>query len=294
MIDATQWYANPTFIPWRGRDIFFTDAGDGEAIVFLHGFPSSSWDWYKLWPQLTANHRCIAFDFLGFGYSAKPKGHRFTIHEQADITQAVLEHAGVKRFKLIAHDYGVMVAQELLARLHEAAPCTVESVILLNGGLFPETHRARFIQKLLLGPLGPVVNRLTGFARFKQSFSAVFGPQTQPSDNEVEQLWRLLNHPGDARITHKLVHYMTDRVEHRERWVDALLRCPVPIRLINGSADPVSGAHLVERYREVVEPDVDVIALESIGHYPHLEDPEACLAAIGGFASGGYSPLDSA
>lgn len=211
------------------------------------------------------------------------------MHEQAEITEAVLEHAGVKRLKLIAHDYGVTVAQELLARVHETPAYEIESVVLLNGGLFPETHRARLIQKLLLGPLGPAINRLFGFARFKQSFSAVFGPDTQPSEDELQQFWRLLNHPAEARLTHRLIRYMTDRREHRERWVDALKRCPVPIRLINGSADPVSGAHLVARYREVVDPQVDVVELERIGHYPQIEDPHACLAAVAGFTAGGYA-----
>lgn len=288
MIDAAQWYADPTFVRWRGHDVFVTEAGEGDPIVFLHGFPTSSWDWYKIWPALTARYRCIAFDFLGFGYSGKPKGHRFTMHAQADLTEAVLEHAGVDRFKLIAHDYGVTVAQELLARVQEQASYDIESVVLLNGGLFPETHRARLIQKLLLGPAGPLINRLFGFSRFKRSFSAVFGPDTQPSQRELEEFWRLLNHPADARLTHELIRYMVDRREHRARWVDALRRSRAPIRLINGSADPVSGAHLVDRYREVVDPDVDVIALQRIGHYPQVEDPDACLSAIEGFSAGGY------
>ncbi len=283
MISAHDWYANPTFIEHGRRRIFYTEAGEGDPLVFLHGFPTSSWDWFKVWPALTARHRCIAFDFLGFGYSDKPADHRYTMHEQADITESVLRHAGVKRFKLVAHDYGVTVAQELLARLHEDPGYEIESVLLFNGGLFPETHRARLIQKLLLSPVGPLLNRAFGFSRFAKSFSAVFGPNTQPTDEELREFWRLLNHPKDARLTHALIRYMTDRREHRERWVDALRRSPAPIRLVNGLVDPVSGSHLVDRYREIVDPDVDVVRLENIGHYPQVEAPEPCVEAMRDF-----------
>ncbi len=274
MISARDWYANPAFLEHGRRRIFYTEAGEGEPVVFLHGFPTSSWDWFKIWPALTARYRCIAFDFLGFGYSDKPADHRYTMHEQTDITESVLRRAGVKRFKLVAHDYGVTVAQELLARLHEDPGYEIES------GLFPETHRARLIQKLLLSPLGPLLNRAFGFSRFAKSFSAVFGPDTQPTNEELREFWRLLNHPKDARLTHALIRYMHDRREHRERWVDALRRSPAPIRLVNGLVDPVSGSHLVDRYRELVDPDVDVVRLENIGHYPQVEAPEPCVAAI--------------
>ncbi|MCR9165745.1 MAG: alpha/beta fold hydrolase [Nannocystaceae bacterium] len=280
MISARDWYANPTFVEHRGRKIFYTEAGHGEPLVFLHGFPTSSWDWVQIWPALTERYRCIAFDFLGFGYSDKPTDHRYTMHEQADITESVLAHAGVERFELVAHDYGVTVAQELLARQHEAPDYAIASVLLFNGGLFPETHRARLIQKLLLSPVGPLLNRMLGFSRFAKSFSAVFGPDTQPSEHELREFWRVLNHPDKARVTHALIHYITDRREHRERWVDALRRSSVPIRLVNGSVDPVSGAHLVDRYREIVDPDVDVVALEQIGHYPQVEAPQACIEAM--------------
>lgn len=288
MISAQQWYANPRYLDFGPHKIFYTESGAGEAILFLHGFPTSSWDWYKIWPELARRYRCVAFDFLGFGYSSKPADHTYSIHEQTDITEAVIRRTGLARFKLIAHDYGVSVAQELLARQREGRDYAIESVILLNGGLFPETHRARPIQKLLLGPLGPALNRVLGFGRFAKSLNGVFGKDTQASDEELREFWRLLNYPDRARRTHKLIRYMKDRREHRERWVAALRESTAPIRLINGSVDPVSGAHLVDRYRELITRDADAVALETIGHYPQVEDPAGVLAGILGFARGGY------
>ncbi len=290
MLSADEWYANPRFVDFGSNPIFMRRDGSGDPVLFLHGFPTTSWDWYKVWPQLTAKYQCTAFDFLGFGYSSRPPGHEYSIHEQADVSEAVIKANGLKRFKLIAHDYGVTVAQELMARqVDGSADYEIESVILFNGGLFPETHRARLIQKLLLGPLGPLLNRLAGSGRFSSSFSAVFGPNTQPSRYELEQFWRLLNYPKNARHSHKLMHYVRDRRTHRERWVGALKDYQGPLRLINGLLDPVSGAHLVERFREIIDPDADVVELPEIGHYPQVEDPESSLKGILNFKRGGYS-----
>ena len=77
---------------------------------------------------------------------------------------------------------------------------------------------------------------------------------------------------------HKLIGYMEERRRQRERWVGALQQTSVPLRLIDGALDPVSGRHMAERYRELV-PDPDVVILAEIGHYPQVEAPEAVLEA---------------
>ena len=139
--------------------------------------------------------------------------------------------------------------------------------------------QARLIQKLLLSPLGPFINRLSSKRTFDKSFSAVFGPSTKPSAEELNAFWALINHNDGKHAFHNLISYMSDRKRYRERWVDALRKSPVPIGLINGSVDPVSGAHMVARYREVVSPDHFIVELPEIGHYPQVEAPEAVLDA---------------
>jgi pimeloyl-ACP methyl ester carboxylesterase len=79
-------------------------------------------------------------------------------------------------------------------------------------------------------------------------------------------------------LFHRLFHYMPERRTHRARWVGALQQASIPLRLINGPLDPVSGEHLQVRYRELIE-DADVVSLAGIGHYPQLEDPEGVWRA---------------
>lgn len=267
----------------HGRhNIFYLDRGEGEALVLIHGFPTASWDWHKQWLELVSRYRCIAPDMIGFGFSAKPRFYDYRIMDQADLHEGLLEELGVERFHILAHDYGDTVAQELLARdidrRNKGEAGRIKSVCFLNGGLFPETHHARPIQKLLLGPFGWLIVRLLKEKSFRQNIRSVFGPDTPPSDAELKAFWALTNRNKGTRIYHKLIRYMEDRRTHRERWVSALQNSPVPLRVIDGLADPVSGAHMVARYKELV-PNPDVVPLDC-GHWPQIEAPGETLAAV--------------
>lgn len=275
------WRAGGELIEFKGLQVFTRTAGapDAPPLLLIHGFPTSSWDWCKLWPDLAATHRLIAFDLLGLGFSAKPRGHRYRIAEQADLALAVLAHAGVREAAVLAHDLGDTVAQELLARANAGAlPLRLRGMVLLNGGLFPETHRPVLMQRLLLSPLGPLIARLSSRQKFGANLAAIAGT-VKPSAEELDAMWALLcEHDGRAALP-GLIRYMVERREQRARWVGALQQSSVPLTLINGSADPISGAHMVARLRELQVP-AEIVELPGVGHYPQIEAPQAVLAAV--------------
>jgi len=112
-------------------------------FTLLHGFPSSSWDYAKVLLGLEAEFRVVAFDFLGFGNSDKPRSSRYMIHQQADLTEAVWRHFSVRRTAIVAHDYGVSVAQELLARREQGAEAVEVAASLFSMGVSMRTCIAR-------------------------------------------------------------------------------------------------------------------------------------------------------
>ncbi len=231
---------------------------------------------------------------IGFGFSAKPPRYNYDLVDQASLHEHLLARLGVREVHLLVHDYGVSVAQEMLARhlerkqprnRKEPSKLELRSVTFLNGGLFPETHRPRPVQKLLLGPLGPLVSRLNNEERFNRSIAAVFGPDTQPTAEQARAFWQLFKENDGHRIAHRLIRYILDRRRNRDRWVYALQHTRVPLRVINGPVDPVSGAHMVARYRELV-PKPDTVSLDGIGHYPQVEAPQAVADAFLAFMAG--------
>ncbi|MCE4053735.1 alpha/beta fold hydrolase [Pseudomonas sp. Au-Pse12] len=261
---------------FRGQRIRYWVAGQGEPLLLIHGFPTASWDWHYLWQPLARRYQVIACDMLGFGDSAKPLEHDYSLLQQADLQQALLAHLGIEEpVHLLAHDYGDSVAQELLARHYEER-IDLASCVFLNGGLFPETHRPVLTQKLLLSPLGWMLGRTFSRQGLARSFRQIFGPQSSPSESVLDDFWSLVESNNGPRILHKLIGYIPERRVQRERWVAAMQRGEVPLRVIDGAQDPISGAHMVERYRQLIV-QADTVLLPAIGHYPQIEAPQAVL-----------------
>ena len=281
MITLDEWQQQGQYETIHGHQIFTRYAGDKSAHVLLliHGYPSASWDWEGMWDALTEHYYVITLDMLGFGLSDKPKNARYLISEQADIYQAVLQKLGVSDYHILAHDYGDTVAQELLARQVEgSAERHIASVCFLNGGLFPETHKPILVQKLLLSPLGPLVSKLINKQKFAGSLQRIFGPDTQPTVEVIDALWQLLNHNDGLGVMHKLINYIPQRQQYRERWVGAIIDSNVPVKLIAGAKDPISGQHMIDRYRQLI-PNADITNMLMLGHYPQVENAAAITAA---------------
>ena len=284
-MDLSGWRASAKPFAFRGFQIATWEAGSGEPLLLVHGYPTASWDWHKLWAPLARQYRVLALDMLGFGFSEKPPRHPYNLMEQTDLQEAFLQDRGIRRYHALVHDYGVSVGQELLARRHEGrALQALQSMVFLNGGLFPGQHRPLLLQRLGAGPLGPLMSRLLTKKRFLDALSSVFGPRTRPNPAELEDFWTLIDHAGGARLNHRLLRYMHDRVVHKDRWEGALIESELPRRLIDGALDPVSGRHLAEFYLETV-PEPDVVILDEVGHYPHLEAADEVLAAYLDFRS---------
>jgi pimeloyl-ACP methyl ester carboxylesterase len=262
------------------RGVFVRRLGAGPSMTLLHGFPSSSHDWAKVAPALGKRHGLLMPDFLGFGASDKPREHEYSLNEQADLVEELWAREGIDATQLVAHDYAVSVAQELLARYAEGKLAVdVRAVALLNGGLYPELHRPQPTQTALLHPEhGPRIGELMTEELFVQGLRPTFAPQFD-ADSDSADIWRSMHRDEGQRNTHLLIRYMTDRERHEQRWVSALEQTDVPLSFVWGMLDPVSGAHMAERIAQHL-PGAPLLALDDVAHWPQLEAPERVARAL--------------
>ncbi|WP_344980207.1 alpha/beta hydrolase [Streptosporangium fragile] len=263
----------------RGRTLFVRQDGpaEGPPVTLVHGFPTSSHDWAGVVPLLAeAGLRVTTFDLLGFGHSDKPRGHAFSIEEQADLAQGVWERLGIAETALVAHDYGVSVAQELLAR----DQARIARMAWMNGGLYPDLHRPLLIQKLLHGRLGPLLARVTTQARLTSSMRKILGRPVP--DAVLADMWASVAHDNGQLLAPRLLKYIDDRRRNASRWTASLEGYPGPTLFVWGPADPISGAHVLERIRERL-PEAAIEELPGVGHYPQVEAPAETGRALAGF-----------
>jgi pimeloyl-ACP methyl ester carboxylesterase len=253
--------------------------GEGMLLVFLHGFPSSSYDWREL-AGLLAGRRMLLFDFLGFGLSDKPADHVYTLAWQADATEELVRRAGSPPVFLVAHDMGTSVATELMARdLRGELGIDVRGALLFNGSILLERASPTIGQKLLRSRVGPLFARLGNERSFRAQFAKIFSPEHPLSAEEAADQWALIAHNEGQRIMHLTINYMSERERFTARWHGAFRDWQGKLSLAWGLKDPVATIAVLDGLRGL-RPSVPVRELPDLGHYPQIEEPPAIAAAL--------------
>ncbi|WP_435413378.1 alpha/beta fold hydrolase [Psychroserpens mesophilus] len=96
-------------LEYKGSQIFFTDEGQGDAVVLLHGFLENSSMWKSVIPHLIPTHRIVSIDLLGHGQTGCI-GYIHTMEDMAEAVKAVTDKLHLKNFMLIGHSMGGYVA----------------------------------------------------------------------------------------------------------------------------------------------------------------------------------------
>ncbi len=279
---AEIWRAAGRQEEFRGHEIHTTfQDGEGPLVILLHGFPTSSFDWrYAI--GLMPERKLLAFDFLGFGLSDKPRDHNYTLSWQADLIEELADrYAGGGPVYVCAHDLGTSVATELLARdLADELSFDLCGMLIFNGSILIERDNPTLAQKLLRGPFGPLAARFANEAFFRRQFAAIFSESHPASAEDVTDNWALLCWNDGNRLGHKLVSYMDERVIYAERWHGAIKRWQGDLSFVWGMKDPVAVPEILDGLLEM-RPGRRAVRFDDLGHYPQVEDPERFVAALG-------------
>lgn len=126
----------------------------------------------------------------------------------------------------------------------------IKSVTLLNGGIIPGDSKPPAIIGLMANSyLGPILKHFSNEWLFGHSLTRVFGPNTQPSRQELRAHWALFAYNKQWAAMDGLSKYPEERLRNKQRWVHALFDSTTPVQLIFGPADPVSGSFVVTSYK---------------------------------------------
>ena len=274
------WRSGGEHVSFRGRRLFVRRReGEGPLLVFLHGFPSSSYDWAALWKH-EPSRAALALDFLGFGLSDKPREQVYSLAWQADAVEELVRETGAASVFLVAHDMGTSVATELFARdLEGRLSFALAGALLFNGSILLDRARPTVGQRLLRSPGGALFARLTSQFTFRRQFARVFSAAHPLGDEEAADQWALLSHAGGHRIAHRTIFYMDERERLTDRWHGAVRDWPGALSLAWGLEDPVATVDVLEGLRDL-RPGVPVTELPGVGHYPQIEAPDQIARAL--------------
>jgi pimeloyl-ACP methyl ester carboxylesterase len=254
------------------RDLRFhvAEAGAGEPIVLVHGWPQHWWMWRHVVPLLAPHARLVMVDLRGFGWSDAPPGP-YDKQTLADDLLAVLDALGLERVRLMAHDWGAWSG--FLACV--AAPERFEAFLALGAprpGGRPSARQLREVwrftyQVVIAAPL--LGRRLVADASFiERTLYAGTVDREAITPRDVHAFAAVLAEPARARASVRLYRTFLARVVARTP--RGHLR--VPTRIVVGRDDPAIPAVLLEDALDDAD-DVGVELVADCGHFVPEERP---------------------
>ena len=252
-----------------------THRGKGDAILFIHGMPTSHMLWNRVIDELSGHHRCFAIDLPGMGETPFiPYSRSYLDRVAKQIESLRLQH-GVNKWHVVGHDAGSAVAVQYAARFSKHVEC----LALLSPAIFPDLKPFYLLNALRKPLLGEVVAPLVHFAFWGiamrraisgKSKSALLRAFHEPFRGPVGA-WKLM----------RLVRW--GRPEEMLGEIPArLATLQMPTLFIHGSRD-VLPATFPERAASLVR-NSTVVTLDA-GHFIPLERPsEVCVSLRAFFA----------
>ncbi len=279
---AQHWYEGGDYFEWTSTtvnnnaaklDVFYQTFGDSNnpQLLIVHGFPNSSFDFYKLIPLLQDEYYIAALDFPGSGFSDKPlDGFSYMLEDNARLLDYfVREVVEFDDFALFTHDRGVSIGLAFLGHyLDDATPdYRINYHFLSNSGMFlPLANLVPFQFILLDEERGP--------AMIAARKAAPRMTEGNPQALAYSDIFKF--NDGDSALLH-VGRYLLERAENETRWLENLSRSPIPVAYMWGLLDDINPIripnHVWLNYLNDREAESSFWVLPTAGHYPQREKP---------------------
>jgi pimeloyl-ACP methyl ester carboxylesterase len=260
-----------------GQRLFYQEAGptDAPTLVLLHGFPTSSFMFRNLIPQLADDYHVIAPDHLGFGFSDAPATADFdyTFDALADLTEHLLAQLGVDRYAIYVQDYGAPIGWRLALR----NPQAITAIVTQSGNGYDDGFIASFwktvwdYQNEQTPATEAAIRTALDIGSIKWQYVTGVADETLVSPDTWTHDAALVNRPGNDEIQLRLfIDYATNAPAYPALH-DYLRSSGVPVLAVWGKGDPIFGPDGARAFaRDAVEAEVHLLdgahfLLESAG-----------------------------
>jgi pimeloyl-ACP methyl ester carboxylesterase len=272
------------FVEANGTRIHVAEAGpsgsEAPPILLLHGWPQHWYMWRRVIGDLRSEHRLLAPDLRGFGWSEAP-GHGYDGETFAADQVALLDALGVARAFVVGHDWGGWTAM-LIGILH---PERVERMVVLNSphpwpqlapALVLEAWHSWYTWVLAAPGIGRRSLEHGWIARNILTRGNVGTPFT---NQETEMYVDSFREPPRADAVCQLYRYYQRAVREglAQRWRDA--RLSVPTLLVFGERDRYVSPKLLPGYERHAD-DMRVELVPDSGHFVVNEKPELVVERV--------------
>ncbi|MCV7076998.1 alpha/beta fold hydrolase [Mycobacterium szulgai] len=249
-----EWQSGGNELRWRsttaannGREVTVFSRRCGTpgapALVLVHGFPTSSIDYFGLSNELNSEFDIFTLDFPGYGLSEKPpEPYVYSLYDDARLlVHAITEVWQLTEYRMLTHDRGSSVGMIALDTLATEGALPVD-VFLTNANIYLPLSNLTTFQTMMLDP---ATGRATAAATTPDLLAAGLGastflPRRTLEDPEIAALAKCFAHNDGIRVLPDTIQYLNERAAGETGWLEALSKLPINLSLVWGLHDSVS------------------------------------------------------
>jgi 2-hydroxy-6-oxonona-2,4-dienedioate hydrolase len=245
------------------QKIHYYEAGDGPAVILLHGLGLDASFWVLQIPALARSHRVYAVDMLGFGRSDKPP-LEYSIETFVEFLEGFMRQAGIPKATLVGLSLGGWIAADFAAQ----HPEMVERLVLVDAaGIRPPVR----LTEAMLALLNP-----GSLAEERNLLEFVLYNKELATEEFVEMLFTHRMRSGNSYTVARVIHRMLTRDE----WVnEKLASVHAPALVVWGRQDMLLPLALGEEYARLL-PGAKLVVIDDCGHLPPAEKPAEFAKAV--------------
>lgn len=225
------------YIQVKGLKTFVLDRGEGDAVLCIHGVPTSSFLYRKVIDSLAMKgFRGISVDLPGLGLSERPGDFDYSFPSFAEFLAASMKQLKIDKYHLVVHDIGGPIGFDLASRHLEK----ILSLTILNTWV----DVVNFKKPLPMRPfetkiLGETQLKLVGHSTWPVMFSKMgVNNADQIPEEEINAYVDLLKMEDDGKAFLKIMRNFNDSPEYRDLCQKAIKDVPYPVQAIWGADDP--------------------------------------------------------
>ncbi len=274
---------NKKYIRINDVDVAYIDTGSGEPVILLHGCPFQSYEWSKVIPAFSENHRVIAPDLLGLGDTRVKMNGDYYLPAQMQMVVDLMDRLGIEKAHFVGHDQGGAILQ-MLMKYH---PERIRSAVLTNAEAYhnwPSEEEKPYL-KLIVNPITSPLLRLALEHEFIQKEIlglAVADKKSLTPDVLHAFLRQHMQTPKRWRRLRRYYEIQLDEKNQMEtiKSLDGIRRFNKPTLLVWGIADKNFGLQTAEKLAWDIPGYIRTVKLKKSAHLPMLEEPVAYARAV--------------
>lgn len=291
---ALAWCQAGKYFPWKSTlpvnvdfealNIFHICQGNpaNPAILMIHGYPTSSFDYAALFAELSDDHYICALDTPGYGFSDKPlDGYDYSIFDDAQLVDHYIRDiVKLDEFTLLTHDKGDSVGLALLQiyQDYDEKPYQINHHFITNGNIYLPLAQLTTGQKVLLNPsIGPMISVLLSGDQFAGSLAeSTFA--TPVPQIEIDAYASIFDYQDGTDIQHEVIEYLNERSENEVNWLETLGKSDIPTTFIWGEMDDIAPLAVPDyvwtNYLEDREAPATYWRIPCADHYLQVDTPD--------------------